>query len=400
LPKPTLTVAGSNTVCEGSSVTYTASGGTNYLWSTGSTTNTMNILPITSTVLTVSSIGSNGCIGTNTFALGVDTTCADVWPGDANSDGVVSSTDVFEIGLGYSSTGAARSPGGNSYASQHATNWSGTISSGKNLCHADCNGDGTIDSGDTVAISNNFSLTHSFKPGAPSTDPEITLSGPPLVFSGNWNVVDVVVGNSTMTINQLYGVAFDLNLDMSLLDDAYLVYTSSFLSASNQNVEFRKNFLSNGKVVGATVRTDKINVNGSGKIGELHFKVKASAAPNSQLISSVSNSQKVSNGGVLGALVPGALTQLVAAPVGIKGQNAAVNVVMYPNPASTELSIRAAIDEEVNYTISDLSGRVVGTASFISEAKVDVSNISNGVYFVEIQTSKGNMTQKVIVDHR
>ena len=43
----------------------------------------------------------NGCINSQTVSLTVNNTCADVWPGDANSDGTADNLDVLELGLHY-----------------------------------------------------------------------------------------------------------------------------------------------------------------------------------------------------------------------------------------------------------------------------------------------------------
>ena len=52
-PLPTATITGSNSVCEGQSITLTASGGTSYLWNTSETNNTINVSPTSTTNYTV-----------------------------------------------------------------------------------------------------------------------------------------------------------------------------------------------------------------------------------------------------------------------------------------------------------------------------------------------------------
>jgi gliding motility-associated-like protein len=53
LPPIIATIFGNTTICVGSSVSLTASGGTNYLWSTGATSNSINVSPTSSTTYSV-----------------------------------------------------------------------------------------------------------------------------------------------------------------------------------------------------------------------------------------------------------------------------------------------------------------------------------------------------------
>ena len=65
LPLPVATVSPDQTICEGNSVTLTASGGVTYSWSpTGSVTGTITVVPSSSMTYAVNVIDSNGCKAT------------------------------------------------------------------------------------------------------------------------------------------------------------------------------------------------------------------------------------------------------------------------------------------------------------------------------------------------
>jgi len=75
---------------------------------------------------------------------------------------------------------------------------------------------------------------------------------------------------------------------------------------------------------------------------------------------------------------------------------------VYPNPSTTkEFAIQANSNESIlNVEIIDIMGKIVKTVVYsnnINSSKIDVHNLSSGVYFVKIKTDKGIGTQKVIV---
>jgi hypothetical protein len=401
LPLPTVAIAGNNTVCAGSSTTLTASGAITYSWSNSSLGSTQTVIPTASTCYSVMGTDANGCDGYSSLCVTVDTTCAMVWPGDANSDGVVNSSDVLEIGLAYNATGTARSPGGNSFTSQFANAWAGTVSTGKNQCHADCDGSGTIDNGDTLAIYNNFSLTHPFRPSpSSSAGMQIVLPGN-IAFMGQWNVADIVC---TDQLNQVFGMVFDVNFDQSLIEtnSAYIVYTSSFLNASNQNVQFRKTVFANGKVYAASVRTDAANVNGTGKIGELYFKVKDGLPANTTLNMSVSNAFKIDKNASQLAITSAAATAVtvVENPVSVKEKSRLEHAIqVFPNPASKQLNLYNSAGTNITYTLYDILGKEVMKGELSSSKTLDISSCGSGCYMMKFETGENSVYKKIIVEN-
>ncbi len=71
-PKPTVTIAGNQTVCQGLSTTLTASGGGTYVWlPSGQTTASINLTPSLSTTYTLITTGTNGCKDTTFVSVKV-----------------------------------------------------------------------------------------------------------------------------------------------------------------------------------------------------------------------------------------------------------------------------------------------------------------------------------------
>jgi hypothetical protein len=70
----TISITGNGFIATGSADTLTANGGTNYMWSTGSTSDTTLIAPLSPTTYTVTGTDINGCIDTATFNVMVSPT--------------------------------------------------------------------------------------------------------------------------------------------------------------------------------------------------------------------------------------------------------------------------------------------------------------------------------------
>jgi len=68
-PLPTLAITGAHTLCIGFTLTQTVTGANNYVWNTGATTNTISLVPLSSTLTVVSGTNANGCVGSSSTAV-------------------------------------------------------------------------------------------------------------------------------------------------------------------------------------------------------------------------------------------------------------------------------------------------------------------------------------------
>ena len=77
--------------------------------------------------------------------------------------------------------------------------------------------------------------------------------------------------------------------------------------------------------------------------------------------------------------------------------NVISNLSVFPNPANdvVNVTVDAAIS---NITVTDLNGRTVKNTKFagVSEASVNVSDLSAGVYMMNIASDKGSVTKKIV----
>ena len=76
------------------------------------------------------------------------------------------------------------------------------------------------------------------------------------------------------------------------------------------------------------------------------------------------------------------------------------SITLFPNPSSgvMELNINGLVNESItSYEIIDLTGNLIQKLSdFQSSTLIDISNYSNGVYFLKISIDDKNTVWKII----
>ena len=403
---PTLTVSNSATICPGSGITVSATGAGMIVWGGGAYLDSMKVYPTSTTTYSV--IGydifnyTRSCSDTGYVTVTVNPNCQDVWPGDANSDGLVDNTDVLELGLHFTQTGPARATVSNAWQSYYATNWTGTITNGKNVNHSDCNGDGTIDANDTLAIFNNYGLTHAFRP-AESTIVNPQLSIVPdqnVVAKGNWGSASMFLGEASAPISNINGLAFTVTFDQSVIDanSFYIEYPASFLNAGNQNLKFQKSDFSNGKLYTATTHTNNVNASGYGKIAVLHYKIKSGLTRDEVLNIGITQTKQSNASGVLTPITAGTATvAAIGASVGIDELSNGNNIGLYPNPATISAIIQSSsLLQKVE--VLSLTGQIIlSETTSGTQHQLDLSSVANGVYFVNIYSTDQKILRKKLV---
>ncbi|MEP7168791.1 MAG: hypothetical protein ABI855_05420, partial [Bacteroidota bacterium] len=201
---------------------------------------------------------------------------SNVWPGDANYDLIVNNYDLLNIGLAYGETGPVRTGGSNSYIAQTAANWSNFFNSAVNKKHADCDGNGTVNADDTLAISLNYGITHPARLSSPLSE---NSAGVPLYFdmpTGNiapGSMVDIPVylGTSSYPADSIYGIALTINYDPSFIQAGTMNidFINSWMITPTNNIHIEKDFSASGNFDLALSRIDHTNSSGYGLIATL-----------------------------------------------------------------------------------------------------------------------------------
>ncbi|GAB5553541.1 MAG: hypothetical protein Sapg2KO_31320 [Saprospiraceae bacterium] len=201
----------------------------------------------------------------------------DVWPGDANLDNKANHIDLLSLGFAWGNQGPSRTNIADTWTPTAAIDWGSRFTSfGPDLKHADCNGDGVVDEKDIEVIITNYGQTHGTPkevPALPNTD-----NAPPLFFdpssidslpNSTYFNIPIVLGSEDMPLSDLYGVAFTVEFDPSIIDPnkVEIVYPTSWLGEPGVNMAtLDYTFQKDGQIDIALTRTDKNEVSGYGVV--------------------------------------------------------------------------------------------------------------------------------------
>lgn len=326
-----------------------------------------------------------------------------VWPGDANADYVVDNYDVLNIGLANNTSGANRAGATTSWTPQYCTNWANSFASTINYKHADCNGDGTINSTDLSAVTSNYGQTHlkNSIPGQYKTAglPDLDFDTNGLIaHQGSTLQVPIMLGSSSSMMNNFYGISGHIKITNSLGAPITLNNTTSWLGNAANTILFQKNITSND-VAFTLVRNNQSAVNGQGQLATLSLPIANSASIGSQLILQFTDLKLITSAGeeILDFNVMSD-TMIVQGPntVGELQDNNLLSV--YPNPIDQSLNFELSNTQAYfNIQLIDMFGRIILSQEHLqSPQRFDMTNFASGVYMLNVQTSNEFLQQKVI----
>lgn len=339
----------------------------------------------------------------------IDSTCLPslVFPGDANHDQIVDNFDLLPIGLHYGQTGPVRPGASTNWIGQRVDDWGTLQANGRDIKHADCDGNGTIDSGDTLAIGLNYGLTHNSwrKPASHGEFPLIFDMPSVQILPGDTLKIPILLGNIDSIAVGIYGVAFSIKYDPTVLDSASgvkLSYENSWLGTKNVDMlTFDKDFYSMGQTDIALVRTNQTNRTGYGMVASIVIVISEDIAKKERPIELTFENVKAfrSNGDEFDLE-----TRKGEAIVAIGTNNQPkenISVNCYPNPAGNMLYIEGVNNPIKGIRLMSLDGREV-FAQEISptlQTSLETRNLPSGLYFLEVSSGEAKITQKVLIRH-
>lgn len=337
-----------------------------------------------------------------------------VYPGDANNNGVVNNVDFLYLGLAYNSIGPERDPvaGNNlSFLPQPAAPWPFQFFNGANYAHADCNGDGIVNYFyDAFPLYVNYgqirpdSVTADvFPPGLPGVDPAVRFDHnalPAYLNGGQHFSLPIELGDAQHPVEDLYGIAFSVFIDPDYVDADDVDFNFNELSWANPDNDriFLYKKVSNERIDVAWVRTDHNQRDGFGRIGTADFIIIIDVIGYQQdFIMRIDSIKMMDKFGNQTAVAGDSIVVHVAPDGQSTGVDAAQadDVVIQPNPASRHLYV-AHPDPIGQITLVNALGQAVLQAQpEQTSATLDLPPLPSGIYLLEIRTEKGTYLRTI-----
>ncbi|MFK7920935.1 MAG: T9SS type A sorting domain-containing protein [Bacteroidia bacterium] len=329
-----------------------------------------------------------------------------VWPGDADNDGIANNLDILALGQSFDSTGSARPNASIGWNGEPSYDWTGTLTNGTNFTYSDTDGNGIVNDDDTLAISQNYGFIHA-RSGATAMIGDPLLYLDMSVLGGNpANVGDTVslpimLGVDTLPVAELYGIAFSLAYDTSLVQSGSVSISADMSWLGSNLLKMHKDLPVQNMVDVGITRTDQIEESGFGRIGTFTFVMVDDIAK-----MGAKDSMMLDFTGVV-------LQRLDGSPIPVNTQGGQVvveegatntgitptldwEINLYPNPSQGSMTLEIPAQRNAQLEIVDLMGRSVLSKSINqSSTQLDLSSLAKGVYLLKLQSPNGQWVQKI-----
>lgn len=390
------------------------SGGTGsytFNWNTGSSQqwNTTSFCSPFTYIVTVTD--ANGCIQVDSVAMSGDNHC--VWPGDADNNNIADNNDLLPIGLKYGTIGFARTAADINWEEHQADLWYDSLPNGTDSRYIDCDGNGTINADDTLAIVQNFGLTHSKndeqKPWRASAPALLVDLIPDTTRAGDTMYANLYLGDASINATNVYGLAFTLNYDVNVIDTALtqMQFGNSWLGTATDKIHIAKD-LKQGQIKCAVTRIDHTNRSGSGQIAQAKFVITTDNINGKDLAYYgmrvwVTDLVVIDNDGLELEVNEGQdSTEVEFEPLSVSNMPLADgSLKIQPNPANNMVQVN--VTREVvggSIKLMDMQGRSLFETPVTSTVlKLETTELANGIYLVQLSNGHGKLTKRLIVTH-
>ena len=359
----------------------------------------------------VNAESSSGCLATSdTIFADADYEC--VFPGDADWTYNVDQYDLLAIGLNYGSTGTPRSFVSNNWEGYPSADW-GIMSQWADIKHADCNGDGSIDAADTLAINLNFSAQHNFTGNTErSAYPDIYLSTTSAIYeAGDWVDVDVLLGNINEQVTDLYGLGFEIFANLQYVEPgtAKMIYSDSWLTDLNTDgLTFSKIVDADNAIYNSLTRVSHTGKSGYGKLGTFRFQVLNSLAVSTSMTLYVSDGYGIDpyenyltfdlNNAIYLSLEPSS--------VSVDVNEIISGFSVWPNPFTENFTMNLEISQnsEVRYELKNALGQTLisksagnlNSGKYQFDILTEEEMLPSGIYFLNVYAGNTHLIKKIV----
>ncbi|MFK7775500.1 MAG: PKD domain-containing protein [Saprospiraceae bacterium] len=421
-------------LCDGDTLELYGNLGTIFVWtgpngyvstSMNPTINTVTELESGNYSLTITD--DFGCTASADVDVFIDDDC--VWPGDTDTNMVVNHFDLLNIGLAYDSVGTTRENASFDWFGQPSFDWSQTTpTSNVNYKHIDADGNGIIEAADTVAITQNFGLTHNFSDpdildqftDLPPSDGFTVVTPfyvePDTLIEGETIALNLILGDVSNVVTGLYGIGFSIEYDSSVVvpGSASINFDDCWLGDVNADaISVQFDFPNPGRIDAAITRIDGVEMDGYGLFGDLIITLEDDILlwdPNSNsnnfngTSTDVTADFTVTNYRLINfsqeeIIVQGTTT---TAPIGETTSLSFIElnelITVFPNPANDVFFIASQNIDIERVRIFSATGELKSVKTKTkNNLEFSTKELPNGIYFIEIQTREGIVTKKLSV---
>ncbi len=337
---------------------------------------------------------------THTFIVEECVANDDVWPGDANSDNIVTNSDALYLGLAFNQTGPTRPAATLNWIGQPCPDWVFNFAQNNvNIKHADCDGNGIVNFDDTLAIDFNYLNTHNkFEGVSAGGNPPLWVEATPDTV-GLEQAIDIVVhlGSADQPIDSLHGVAFSLTFNEAFLTENgfSLDFDNCALGTAGDDVlTFQKSFFNDGALELAITRNTLENFQGYGPIVHARIVTTDNLSGVHDLPIGVSNAFAItaSETEVELTTIPDTVT-IDPNKVGIVDP-VELDVAIYPNPTNGLINVVGVSSGTVS-VLNNLGQTVHSENLTSNHQSIDLSRLPNGVYVLHLRTEKATAVKRI-----
>ncbi|WP_421799045.1 T9SS type A sorting domain-containing protein [Haliscomenobacter sp.] len=330
----------------------------------------------------------------------------ELWPGDANIDGVVNHFDFLPIGLAYNTLGPTRRNTDNmTWGKKVALDWETSLPGSQvDLKNVDADGNGVIDNLDINLISQFWN--NRTQPGLQST-PEIRAIGTPLsinaqdIFASKPTALSINLGTEQEKMETAYGLAFAIEYDPGKINAEQIAFipSKSWLGDPNADlIYFQYNDTKAGKLYIALSRVDGQARNGFGPIGDLMLQANATAGDKTTTEIQISETLAIDPQQNPQGLSTERTELNISTTVKTQEPVWAQYLRVTPSLSKGEVWIQANQNLQVQaLECIDAQGRVLFSKTGTAATSLNLSNYSNGVYVLRIQTNEGTLNRRIML---
>lgn len=339
-----------------------------------------------------------------------------VLPGDTDRNLTANHFDLFNIGLGFGQTGAARAEAVLDFIPQFMEGWgSATPLSGVDYKHADANGNGMVNADDIIAIESNWGATINFRPNDNNEEDRHLMAAffvdADTLFAGQSAVFDIVLGTEDNPATDVYSAGFSIHYDNNavLSESVQVSFEDSWLGETDL-ISVQKDFFEEGHIDVAVSRTDQQNRSGSGKIGTVSMQLTEEVLMSESYLLgfSLENVEIISANEQSLEVIPMETEVVVTDQISSISdiENGITAWTIAPNPVNKHAKLSFELEEKMELEISVfnavgqkvvvlMDNQIFGKGQ--QEVWMDVEDWERGVYFVYIENERGRGIGKLIV---